>query len=151
MKITKVVLAATFVIVANTMSACSTSTTQNIHDLSVEASGENMPMGSDGMMSGSTDGSATGTFTVNEDLKDICFSIMTKRLTGVTEAHIQVTASEEDVVVFDITKMNMMNKSCMNVEPGILMDMLAQPNKYSLMVHTNEFPDGAVMGSLMAG
>lgn len=148
MKINKIVLAVAIVFIGSTVSACSTSTTQSAHNLSVAASGANMPMGSDGMMSGSRDGSATGSFTVNEKLKNICYSIMTKHLTGITEAHIQVTASEKDVVVFDISKMNMMNESCMNVEPNVLKDMLAQPGKYSLMVHTGAYPEGAVMGSL---
>ena len=148
MKPTKIFLAVTFVIFASVLSACSTSTTQNMHDLSVEASGENMPMGTDGMVTGLMDGSATGTFTVDENFEEICYSIMTKRMTGINEAHIQVTSSEEDVVLFDIANMNMMNKSCMNVDSNILMDMVEQPDKYSLMVHTDAFSDGAVMGSL---
>ena len=148
MKHSEIVLAITFVIFASVLSACSTSSTQNFHDLSVDASGENMPMGTDGMMTGLADGSATGTFTVNENFKEICYSIMTKQMTGMTEAHIQVTASEEDVVVFDIANMNIMNESCMSVDSNILMDMVEQPDKYSLMVHTDAFPDGAVMGSL---
>lgn len=148
MKFTKLVLAIYFVIFASAVSACSTSTSQNNHNLSVEASGRNMPMGTDGMMSGSTDGSATGTFTVNENFEEICYSIMTKSMTRINEAHIQVTSSEEDVVLFDITKMNMMDESCMNVDPNILKDMVEHPDKYSLMVHTDAFPDGAVMGSL---
>ena len=148
MKPTKIVLAVTFVILASILSACSTSSTQNMHDLSVEATGENMPMGTDGMMSGSTNGSATGTFTVDENYEEICYSIMTEHMTGINEAHIQVTSSEEDVVLFDITKMNMMDESCMSVDSNILKDMVKQPNNYSLMVHTDEFPDGAVMGSI---
>ena len=148
MEINKKILAITFVIMASAVSACSSSTTQSMHSLSVSASGANMPMGSDGMTSGSTDGSATGSFTMNEKLGNICYSIMTKNMSGITEAHIQMTASEKDVVVFDIAKMNMMNKSCMDVDPTVMKDMLAQPGKYSLMVHTDAFPEGAVMGSL---
>lgn len=148
MKLNKIVLVIPFLIFATVVSACSTSSTQNMHDLSVEATGENMPMGTDGMMSGSTNGSATGTFTVNENYEEICYSIMTERMTGINEAHIQVTSSEEDVVLFDITKMNMMDESCMSVDSNILRDMVEQPGKYSMMVHTDAFPEGAVMGSL---
>ena len=79
-------------------------TASNVHRMSVSASGTKMPMGSDGMMTGSMNGLATGAFV--------------------------------------------MNKSCMKVAPKILTDMSAHPSRYSLMVHTKSYPDGAVMGTL---
>ena len=45
----------------------------------------------------------------------------------------------------------MTTKSCMRVDSKVMSDMFAHPKNYSFMVHTMEYPEGAVMGSLMAG
>ncbi|MBC7462922.1 MAG: CHRD domain-containing protein [Actinobacteria bacterium] len=136
-----------FVLAGITTADASTSPTV-VHRLSVSATGSKMPMGSDGMMTGAMNGVANGAFVMNSKLGYLCYSIMTKHLTSITEAHIQVTSSERDVVLFRVAKLDMMSKSCMKVAPKILTDMLAHPGRYSLMVHTKSFPDGAVMGSL---
>lgn len=109
-----------------------------------------MPMSNGDMASGSMNGMADGSFALNVDDGNLCYSIMTKNLDKITEAHIQVTSSEKDVVLFDIAKLNMMSKSCMQVESEVMSDMFAHPESYSLMVHTMKYPEGAVMGSLMA-
>lgn len=136
------------ILLVGATSACSSASTTKVHNLSVSASGANMPMDSGDMASGSMNGMADGSFALNVDDGNLCYSIMTKNLEKITEAHIQVTSSEKDVVLFDIAKLNMMNKSCMQVNPKVMSDMSAHPENYSLMVHTMEFPDGAVMGSL---
>lgn len=136
------------ILLVGTTSACSSASTTKVHNLSVSASGENMPMSNGGMASGSMDGMADGSFALNVDDGNLCYSIMTKNLDKITEAHIQVTSSEKDVVLFDIAKLNMMSKSCMQVDSEVMSDMFAHPKNYSLMVHTMKYPEGAVMGSL---
>ena len=136
------------ILLVGTTSACSSASTTKVHNLSVSASGANMPMGSGDMASGSMNGMADGSFALNVDDGNLCYSIMTKNLKKITEAHIQVTSSEKDVVLFDIAKLNMTTKSCMQVDSKVMSDMFAHPKNYSLMVHTKEYPEGAVMGSL---
>ena len=121
------------------------------HAISVSASGANMPMKDNSSMTGAMNGLATGAFDVDTKKNTLCYSLMTKNLMGMTEAHIEVTASETDIAIFDVSKMDMSKKSCINISSKIASDMVAHPGDYSFMVHTKTYPEGAVMGELKAG
>ncbi len=68
-----------------------------------------------------------------------------------TEAHVQVTSTEKDVLIFNPKNINATKSTCMKVSHTALEDIAIHPSKYSFMVHTKANPDGAVMGTLRMG
>jgi hypothetical protein len=103
--------------------------------LEVAANSKNMPMSSSGTMTSAMTGSAFASFTINKKANTLCYQITAKGLKNFTEAHVQVTSTEKDVLIFNVKKINSAVSTC-------------SPEKYSLMIHTKAFPDGAVMGDL---
>ena len=116
--------------------------------LEAVANSKNMPMSSSGTMTRAMSGSAFASFTINEKASTFCYRISAKGLKNFTEAHVQVTSTEKDVLIFNVKKINSTVTTCANQSNKLLRDLASHPSKYSLMIHTKAFPDGAVMGDL---
>lgn len=120
----------------------------SIVNLEVSANTKNMPMSASGTMTSAMSGSAFAKFAINTKANTLCYSISAKGLKNITEAHVQVTSTEKDVLIFNPKKINSSNPSCLKVSSKSLADLTNYPSKYSFMVHTKAYPDGAVMGDL---
>jgi hypothetical protein len=116
--------------------------------LEVAANSKNMPMSSSGTMTSAMTGSAFASFTINKKANTLCYQITAKGLKNFTEAHVQVTSTEKDVLIFNVKKINSAVSTCSNQPNKLLLALASHPEKYSLMIHTKAFPDGAVMGDL---
>lgn len=125
-----------------------TTPTNSIVKLMVTASAGNMPMSVNTKMTTAMSGSASATFVVNKVANTLCYLISSKGLQNITEAHVQVTSTEKDVLVFNPKNINSPRSTCLTVARTSLVDIAAHPGKYSFMIHTKTSPDGAVMGNL---
>ena len=120
----------------------------SIVKLMVSATAGNMPMAANSTMTTAMSGSASATFAVNKVANTLCYVISSKGLKDITEAHVQVTSTEKDVLVFNPKNVNSPKSTCLKVSRTSLLDIAAHPGKYSFMIHTKTSPDGAVMGDL---
>ena len=120
----------------------------SIVKLMVSATAGNMPMAANSTMTTAMSGSASATFAVNKVANTLCYVISSKGLKDITEAHVQVTSTEKDVLVFNPKNVNSPKSTCLKVPRTSLLDIAAHPGKYSFMIHTKTSPDGAVMGDL---
>ena len=121
----------------------------SIVKLIVSATSDNMPMASNSKMTTAMSGSASAIFALNKVASTLCYLISSKGLKNITEAHIQVTSTEKDVLVINPKSINLPRSTCLNLPRTSLVDIAAHPEKYSFMIHTKTNPDGAVMGDLM--
>ena len=151
MRFSKISIFAVIVLVLGGAVAYAFTSSNSVHDLSVSANSANMPMKSNSTMTGKMNGLATGVFSVDTKKNTLCYSVMTMNMTGFTEAHIEVTATETDIAIFDVANLNKKNKSCINIAAKISSDMVAHPGNYAFMLHTKAYPEGAVMGELKRG
>ena len=129
--------------------AQATTPNNSIVKLMVSASTQNMPMSTNTKMTTAMSGSASATFAVNKVANTLCYLISSKGLQNITEAHVQLTSTEKDVLVFNPKNINLPRSTCLKVARSSLVDIAAHPGKYSFMIHTKTSPDGAVMGNLM--
>ena len=148
MRALKISFVAMSLIVAATSTAVGATPTGPIVKLEAVANSKNMPMTSSGTMTSAMSGSAFASFTINEKASTFCYRISAKGLKNFTEAHVQVTSTEKDVLIFNVKKINSTVTTCANQSNKLLRDLASHPSKYSLMIHTKAFPDGAVMGDL---
>lgn len=125
-----------------------TTPNNSIVKLMVTANAGNMPMSANTKMTTAMSGSASATFAVNKVANTLCYLISSKGLQNITEAHVQVTSTEKDVLVFNPKTVNSPRPTCLKVGRTSLVDIAAHPGKYSFMIHTKTNPDGAVMGNL---
>ena len=122
--------------------------TNSIVKLMVSATTGKMPMAANSTMTTAMSGSASATFSVNKVANTLCYLIASKGLKDITEAHVQLTSTEKDVLVFNPKNVNSLKSTCLKVPRASLVDIAAHPGKYSFMIHTKTSPDGAVMGDL---
>lgn len=148
MRALKISFVAMSLIVAATSTAVGATPTGPIVKLEAVANSKNMPMTSSGTMTSAMSRSAFASFTINEKASTFCYRISAKGLKNFTEAHVQVTSTEKDVLIFNVKKINSTVTTCANQSNKLLRDLASHPSKYSLMIHTKAFPDGAVMGDL---
>jgi hypothetical protein len=121
------------------------------YTLTVSASAANMPMTGNSKMTSSMSGSAKAKLTLNTSKNTLCYSITSMGLVNMTEAHVQMTSTEKDVVVMNPKKINSQSPTCMKVNHQVLTGLISHPLRYSFMIHTKADPNGAVMGNLMKG
>lgn len=116
--------------------------------LMVSANAGNMPMSANSKMTTAMTGSASGVFTINTNKNTFCYSITSKNLINMTEAHVQLTSTEKDILIFNPKNINIRSSTCMKISHTSLLDIANHPAKYSFMIHTKAEPNGAVMGNL---
>ena len=139
----------TVILVAGAVSSANAAAPKgSIVNLEVSANSKNMPMSATGTMTSAMSGSAFAKFAINARENTLCYLISAKGLKDITEAHVQVTSTEKDVLIFNPRKVNSSSPSCIKVSSKSLADLTNYPSKYSFMVHTKAYPNGAVMGDL---
>lgn len=149
-KILAAALAASALITAPSAQAMSKSTVTLIS----KATGNDVTMASNNKMGGAMTGSATAHFVLDTMKNTLCYTVTTKGIAGIKEAHIHIGAKGvdgNDVVPLLPSKFNKKAATCVKVAPKLLADIAMNPNMYYFNVHTAKYPDGAVRGQLAAG
>ncbi len=148
MRALRTVFTVAIVMIAVASPAVATNPSSSIVKLMVSANAGSMPMSANGKMTTAMTGSASGAFAINANKNTFCYSIISKGLMNITEAHVQLTSTEKDILIFNPKNINIRNSTCMKVSHTSLLDMAKYPARYSFMIHTKAEPDGAVMGNL---
>jgi hypothetical protein len=106
---------------------------------------EETPPGPDG-------GTGAATITIDEAKNTLCYDVSWSKEVGNPNAgHIhkgKKGLAGPIVVPFQLPDKP---KDCVQVENGVLKDILADPAGHYVNVHTNMYPGGAVRGQLKAG
>jgi hypothetical protein len=105
--------------------------------------------GVDETPAGDPDGSGTATIRTIVGLGQVCYTITVKNITlPATAAHIHLTSNGN--IVLPLTAPNASGKSsgCANTTRALVKAILANPGDYYVNVHTTDFPNGAVRGTL---
>jgi hypothetical protein len=98
---------------------------------------------------GDPDGSGTATIRSIVGLGQLCYTITVKDITlPATAAHIHLTSN--GTIVVPLTAPNASGKAsgCVNTSRALVKAILANPGDYYVNVHTSDFPNGAVRGTL---
>lgn len=148
-KVIALAIAATAIVGVQGAQAATKSSTVT---LNASATGMDVTMASNSKMGGAKTGSATAKFVVDTKKNTVCYSVTTKGLTGIVEAHIHAGAmgvDGSDVVPLLPAKFNLKAATCVKVTNKLASDIAMNPAMYYVNVHTKAFPDGAVRGQLM--
>lgn len=114
----------------------------------------------DNALAGSkSNGSATGAFALDRVKNQVCYQVTIKGLTNITQAHLEanlptgVITSARDELFIPFTAKSIANGTytCVKVKAKWLDYIAADPNHYDFMIHTKQYPDGAVAGLLQDG
>jgi hypothetical protein len=98
---------------------------------------------------GDLDGSGQATFRTVPGLGQICYSITVKNIMlPATGAHIHLTANGNIVVPLTAPDASGKASGCANTTRAIVRAILTNPSGYYVNVHTTDFPNGAIRGTL---
>jgi hypothetical protein len=99
---------------------------------------------------GDPDGVGRARITVSTTQQQVCFRLDVSKVDGPTQAHIHLGRQGQNggVVVSLKAPQRGRSSGCVAVSRGTARDLLQQPNRYYVDVHTGQFPDGAVRGQL---
>lgn len=101
---------------------------------------------------GSGQGVAMGTFDIDFAQGTLCYQIDTRGLQGITAGHVHsastsaMTISDEISIPIDLAAINATSPVCSRPSPQSLAYLAHDPSRYVLMLHTEDYPDGAVAG-----
>ena len=104
---------------------------------------------------GSDQGVAMGTFDIDFVRGTLCYSITTRGLQGITAGHVHsanaaaMTISDEISIPIDLAAINATSPVCSRPSPQSLAYLAHDPSRYVLMLHTQDYPDGAVAGTFL--
>ena len=124
------------------VSANATSTTH----LSVIAKGKY-----EGVGMGMSKGSVSARFVLNTTKNTVCYSILSRGVSGITGIHIHVGGAGVNggvAVALDPTKIDFGGLTCVAVDAKTVAAIAANPSAYYFNAHTAKFPNGAVRGQL---
>lgn len=118
--------------------------------LVVSATGAGIPGGE-----GVAAGKAAGTFVVDLASSTLCYTIVSQGLSGITAAHIH-PASTSDLTIDDEIAIAVSNAGidaghevCGPQRRIDLVRFAAHPERFALMLHTKDHPEGAVAGAFV--
>jgi hypothetical protein len=124
----------------------------NSYTFTFKANGKAVTAMSNKNMGGDKKGSASGKLVVNTGNNTVCYTLMTKGLTGIQEAHLHVGKLGQDgndVVTFNVKNIGQTKPTCVKVKDvKLITDLSKNPENYYVNVHTSMYPDGAVRGQL---
>lgn len=115
--------------------------------LTVSADGKQIPNGE-----GDPTGVATGTFTIDFAAGTICYTV-TSSLTGVSGIHVHarnadnMTVADEISIPVSLQALNSPTPVCGTPPGQDLARLAATPDRFALVIHTQDYPEGAVMGT----
>ena len=96
-------------------------------------------------------GAGTATFTLNQGHGQICFNVAWTNLGTVSALHIHAVVDDSIVVALDADA-DLADGNAKGCENGVpkktIMAIRQHPEKYYVNVHTDEFPLGAIRGTL---
>lgn len=99
------------------------------------------------------DGAGTASFTLNQGRSQVCFDVSWTNLSAVSGLHIHAAAGDGVVIALD-TDPNLADgnaKGCVNgVAKSLIKQLRQHPGNYYVNVHTADFADGAIRGTLHA-
>ena len=104
---------------------------------------------------GSDSGYAIGKFLAKFDTSEFCAKIRTRNLNNVLAIHIHpkntktLTVEDEILLPVDLDAINSSDYVCKKVDGKSLDFVAQQPGNYVVMLHTEDFPKGAVGGVLV--
>ena len=118
--------------------------------LVVSATGAGIPGGE-----GVAAGEASGTFVVDLASSTLCYTIVSQGLSGITAAHIH-PASTSDLTIDDEIAIAVSNAGidaghevCGPQRRIDLVRFVTHPERFALMLHTKDHPEGAVAGAFV--
>jgi len=149
MRAPKTVFTMAIFMIAIASPAVAITPSSSIVKLTVSANSGNMPMSANSKMTTAMTGSASGKFVINTNRNTFCYLITSKGLQNMTEAHVQLTSTEKDILIFNPKNINVRISTCMKVSHTSLLSIVSHPARYSFMIHAKADPNGAVMGNLM--
>jgi hypothetical protein len=98
---------------------------------------------------GDLDGSGTATFRSLPGLGQICYTIEVKNIIlPATGAHIHLAENGSIVVPLNAPDANGDASGCANTTRALVRAILQNPGGYYVNVHTTDFPNGAIRGTL---
>jgi CHRD domain-containing protein len=98
---------------------------------------------------GDLDGTGTATFRSLPGLGQICYTLdVTKIVLPATAAHIHLGENGNIVVPLNAPDANGDASGCANTSRALVRAILANPGGYYVNVHTSDYPNGAIRGTL---
>lgn len=98
---------------------------------------------------GDLDGSGTATFRTVPGLAQICYVLAVKNIIlPATGAHIHLASNGNIVVPLNAPDASGDASGCTNTTRPLVRAILANPAGYYVNVHTSDFPNGAIRGTL---
>ena len=97
------------------------------------------------------DGAGSATLTLNQGRGQICYEVTWSGLAAVNGLHVHAIKDKAIVVPLDAdAELGDGNaKGCVNnIAKNLLKDIRQHPDQYYVNVHTDEFPAGAIRGTL---
>ena len=105
----------------------------------------------EGVGMGMSKGSVTARFVLNTTKNTVCYSILSRGVSGITGVHIHTGAAGVNggvAVALDPTKIDVSGLTCVAVDAKTIAAISANPSAYYFNAHTAKFPNGAVRGQL---
>ena len=105
----------------------------------------------EGVGMGMSKGSVTARFVLNTTKNTVCYSIVSRGVSGITGVHIHTGAAGVNggvAVALDPTKIDLSGLTCVAVDAKTVAAISANPSAYYFNAHTAKFPNGAVRGQL---
>jgi hypothetical protein len=99
---------------------------------------------------GDPDGSGLARITLNAGQATVCWELTVRDIMPATAAHIhEAPAGQPGPIVVPLSPPTSGSSSgCTTASPTLIADIIENPEKYYVNVHTSDFPAGAVRGQL---
>lgn len=96
---------------------------------------------------GDPDGSGEASFILDATEEEVCYTLTARNIAEPDDAHIHLAATGDVVVDLDEPDPRV-SSDCENIDAAVANDIAENPADYSVNVHNDPFPDGAIGGTL---
>lgn len=99
---------------------------------------------------GDEDGTGTASIRINPGKAEICYTLTARMIDTATAAHIhEGPAGGNGPVIVDFAPpVSGMSSGCVSVDRALASEIIREPSDYYVVVHTADFPAGALRGQL---